>query len=230
MTRWNDGKLECWKVIALSTLSILPTVLSAQVGHDPGTSPYRDLRRGATLRAFTGYFGGGRGRVPVGPSQGPTGGLRLEYALGGVISLTADAAYAQTDAYFVDPNDSIPEKKGPINNDLVLIDWGVQASLTGGKTFHRLQPYVGATFGMAFGTAIGADSSGYSFGSKFTYGPEVGVRWYPVRRLSVEFGWRLVRYRLRYPFSYRPNVIPVTAPLIEGTTHPWTTFGVGWTF
>jgi hypothetical protein len=230
MTRWNEGKLECWKVIALSTLSILPTILSAQVGHDPGTSPYRDLRRGATVRVFTGYFGGGRGRVPVGPSHGPTGGLRLEYALGGVLSLTAGAAYAQTDAFFFDPNDSLPQKKGPIDNDLVLIDWGVQASLTGGKTFHNLQPYVGATMGMAFGTAIGADTSGYAFGTKFTYGPEAGLRWYPARRLSVEVGWRLVRYRLRYPLSYRPNVIPVTQPLIEGTTHPWATFGVGWTF
>jgi opacity protein-like surface antigen len=204
--------------------------LTAQVGHEPGRSPYRDLRRGATVRLFTGYFAGGRGNVPVGPADGPTGGVRLEYTLGGVLSLTAGAAYAQTDAFFFDPNDSIPQKQGPVDNDLVLADGGLQASLTGGKTYHNLQPYVGATLGLVFGTAIGADTSGYSFGTKFSYGPEAGVRWYPARRLSVDFGWRLVIYRLRYPLSYRPKLIPPFGALSDGTRHTWATVGVGWTF
>jgi opacity protein-like surface antigen len=230
MSSWNEGKLECWKVISLALLSTLPTVLPAQVGHDPGASPYHDLRRGATVRLFTGYFGGGRGHVPVGPADGPTGGVRLEYALGGVLSLTAGAAYAQTDAFFFDPNDSIPQQQGPVDNDLVLADAGLQASLTGGKTYHNLQPYVGATLGLVFGTAIGADTSGYSFGTKFSYGPEAGVRWYPSRRLSVDFGWRLVMYRLRYPLSYRPKLIPPFGALSDGTKHTWATVGVGWTF
>lgn len=230
MKCWNAGKLEWWKVITLSILSILPTVLSAQVGHDPGSSPYRDLRRGPLVRVFAGYFAGGRGRIPVAPSNGPTGGVRLEYAVGGVVALTADAAYAQTDAFFFDPNDSLPQKKGPINNDLIFVDWGLQASLTGGKTFHGLQPYVGATFGFVFGSSIGADTSGYAFGTKFSYGPEAGIRWYPTRRLSVDLGGRLLLYRLQYPLSYRPKLIPLTERRTEGTTHTWATFGVGWTF
>jgi len=230
MRCWNAGTWRGWSGVFVSTLAILPTLLSAQVGHDPGGSPYRDLRRGATLRAFTGYFSGGRGRVPVAPSDGPTGGLRLEYAVGSVLSLTAGAAYAQTDAFFFDPNDSLPQQKGPINNDLVLVDWGVQASLTGGKTVHNFQPYMGVTLGLVFGTAIGADTSGYAFGTKLTYGPEAGLRWYPSRRLSVEVGWRLLLYRLQYPFSYRPRLIPLTGRLTENTKHTWATFGVGWTF
>ena len=110
------------------------------------------------------------------------------------------------------------------------MDWGLQASLTGGKTYHNLQPYVGATLGFTFGSTIGADSSGYHFGTKFTYGPEAGVRWFPTRRLSIDIGGRLLRYRLTYPLSYRPKLIPVLDGLIEGTTHHWATFGVGWTF
>lgn len=216
--------------ILVSLLSLVPLTLAAQVGHDPGHSPYRDVRQGATIRLFTGYFGGTRGRIPVGPSYGPTGGVRLEYSVGSLLSLTASAAYAQTDAFFFDPNDSIPQKKGPINNDLILVDWGLQASLTGGKTWHNLQPYVGGTLGLVFGSTIGADSSGYVFGTKFSYGPEAGVRWYPTRRLTVAAGYRLVLYKLSYPFSYRPKLISLTDPLSETTAHPWAMFGIGWTF
>lgn len=230
MRTWNEGKLECWKVIALSILSILPTILSAQVGHDPGTSPYRDLRRGPLVRVFAGYFAGGRGRIPVAPSDGPTGGVRLEYAVGGLLTLTADAAYAQTDAFFFDPNDSLPQKKGPVNNDLMFFDMGLQASLTGGKTYRGFQPYVGVTLGLVFGPSIGADTSGYTFGTKFSYGPEAGLRWYPTRRLSVDLGGRLLLYRLNYPLSYRPKLLTLFDALSEGTTHTWVTFGVGWTF
>ncbi len=216
--------------ILVSLLSIVPLSLFAQVGHDPGHSPYRDVRQGATIRLFSGYFSGTRGRIPVGPSYGPTGGVRLEYSVGSLLSLTAGAAYAQTDAFFFDPNDSIPQKQGPINNDLILVDWGLQASLTGGKTWHNLQPYVGGTLGLVFGSTIGADSSGYVFGTKFSYGPEAGLRWYPTRRLTVAAGYRLVLYKLNYPFSYRPKLISLTDPLSETTAHPWATFGIGWTF
>ena len=230
MSCWNEGKLERWKALLLSTLSILPTVLSAQVGHDPGRSPYRDIRQGAAVRLFVGQFSGSRGSVPVGPSDGPTGGIRLTYGVAGTVALTAGVAYAQTDAFYFDPNDSVPQKRGPINNDLVLADAGLQASITGGKTWHGLQPYVGATMGLVFGSAFASDTSGFVFGTKFSYGPEAGLRWYPTRRFSVELGWRLVIYRMRYPLSYRPKLLPLNAPLSESTKHPWATFGVGWTF
>jgi hypothetical protein len=203
---------------------------AAQVGHDPAHSPYRDVLRGPMLRVTTGYFSGTRGKIPVGPTDGPTGGLRFEYPMGNLFTFASGIAYAQTDAFFFDPNDSLPQAHGPINNDLMLFDLGLQASLTGAKTFHGFQPYVGASLGLVFGTGIGADSSGYNFGTKFSYAPELGLRWYPARRVSVELGYRFVLYKLRYPLSYRPNLLPVTDELTEWTAHPWATFGIGWTF
>ncbi len=225
--RWHTPLL--FVVVAVLTARP-PDRLFAQVGHDPANSPYRDIRLGATVRVVVGQFGGSRGRVPVGPSDGPTGGLRLHYAVGGTLAFTAGVAYAQTDAFFFDPTDSVPQAKGPINSDLILADGGLQASLTGGKTWHGLQPYVGATIGFVFGSEFASDTSGYGFGTKFSYGPEAGVRWYPARRLSVELGWRLVWYRLQYPLSYRPKLLPLNAPLTETTKHPWATVSVGWTF
>jgi hypothetical protein len=204
--------------------------LSAQVGHDPGSSPYHDIRRGAVLRLVGGYLSGSRGKLSVGPSDGATGGLRLEYQASSVLVLTTGIAVARTDAFFITAYDTVPRKVGPVRNDLVLTDAGLQLSLSGGKTVHGFQPYVGGAIGLAFGSTIGADTSGYLFGTKFTYGPEVGVRWYPTRRVTVELGGRVVYYKLQYPLSYKLYAIPVTAPLSEWTAHPWATAGVAWTF
>lgn len=232
MTRWNAGRLEWWKVVSLSILSTIPTFIAAQAGHDPATSPYHDIRRGLTLRVTGGYFGGQRGQVPVAATNGPTAGLRLEIQASGALTVAAGLAYANTTAFYKDHvNDSIPKTVGPLNNDLVLADFGIQLSLSGGKTWRGFQPYVGATMGLAFGSKIAADSSGYNFGTKFTYAPEAGVRWYPARRLSAEFGGRLLVYHLAFPTSYRFRVLPnITSPLSETTIHPWATFGLAWTF
>src|SRR2546422_6058844 len=80
--------------------------LSAQVGYDPSHSPFHDVRRGAGLRFATGYLGGDRGTVPVGPSEGPTFGLRFETSLGPVASFTAGFSYGRTTRFIVFPYDS----------------------------------------------------------------------------------------------------------------------------
>ena len=210
-----------------------PDRLSAQAGHDPANSPYKDLRRGLTLRVTGGYFGGSRGpdSIPVGATKGVTSGLRLELQASGALIVAAGLSYANTTAFYKTAYDSSPRTVGPINNDLVLADFGVLVSLTGGKTWRGFQPYVGATMGLAFGSKIAADTSGYNFGTKFTYAPEVGVRWYPARRLSAEFGGRLLVYHLAFPSTYRYRLLPdPRTPLSATTIHPWGTFGLAWAF
>src|SRR5436309_15632501 len=76
--------------------------LSAQVGHDPGQSPYHDVHRGGVFVASGGYLGGSRGRVGVGISDGPTGGLRYEVSRGAV-GVSIGVAYARTTSFVVDP-------------------------------------------------------------------------------------------------------------------------------
>ena len=146
------------------------------------------------------------------PADGATGGLRYEVAASGLLTFAAGIAYAQTTAYYFDPLDTLAPRRGPVNNDLVLADAGIQASLTGGKTWHGFQPYIGGTLGIVIGS------------------PEFGVRWYPARRFSVELSYRVVFYKLQYPFSYRPTLIPLNGSLSQATAHPWATVGIGWTF
>jgi hypothetical protein len=223
--------------VALATALVLTAWpadrLSAQAGHDPASSPYKDLRRGLTLRVTAGYFAGSRGpdSVPVGASKGATAGLRLELQASGALIVATGVSYAKTTAFYKTAYDSSPRTVGPINNGLVLADFGVLLSLTGGKTWRGFQPYVGATMGLAIGSKIAADTSGYNFGTKFTYAPEFGVRWYPARRLSAELGGRVLVYHLAFPTSYRFRVLPnILSPLSATTIHPWATFGLAWTF
>ena len=90
---------------------------------------------------------------------------------------------------------------------------------------------------MAIGGTSPRDTSGYKFGTKFTVAPNVGLRWYPARRLSVRGDVRLVLWKLNYPTQFKqPDtidntpVLPGNASLTEWTSHPWATIGVGWIF
>src|SRR5438093_858133 len=213
-------------------------VIAAQVGHEPSHSPYRDVRRGGVGVLTFGYLGGGRGSVGVGLSDGTTGGIRYEVPFGAV-GASLGLAYGRTNRFVVDPtkDSSSPARTSPpVANDVVLIDAGLQLVLTGRKTWRGFAPYVGGALGVALGGSSPPEPNGYEFGSKFTVAPEAGLRWYPARRLSVRTDVRLVFWRLKYPLDYKQpssdnsRVLPLDAPLIEWTAHPWITIGLGWTF
>jgi len=184
-----------------------------------------------------GFLGGSRGGVGVGPSDGKTGGIRYEVPFGAV-GASLGLAYARMDRFVVDPfKDTTSRKTGPFTDDVVLLDAGLQLILTGRKTWRGFAPYVGGVLGVAIGGTSPRDTSGYKFGTKFTVAPNVGLRWYPARRLSVRGDVRLVLWKLNYPTQFKqPDmidntpVLPGTASLTEWTSHPWATIGVGWIF
>jgi len=211
-------------------------VTAAQVGYDPGHSPYHDIPRGAVWSLSGGHLGGSRGDVGVGRADGLTGGLRYEVQFGAV-GASLGLAYARTSRFVQDyTKDSALRKTGPFNDPVVLADAGLQLVLTGRKTWRRLAPFVGAALGVAFGSELARDTSGYKFGTKITLAPNAGLRWYPTRRISLRGDLRLVLWKLRYPLSYKvlasdgTSVLPAAAPLNQWTGHPWATIGVGWTF
>ena len=75
----------------------------AQVGHDPESSPYRDLEYRQELTPYGGYT---RARVdPAGvhPQSAAMAGLRYELYLGGPVSLTTDLSETFSDRTVIDP-------------------------------------------------------------------------------------------------------------------------------
>jgi hypothetical protein len=231
--------VRCAAVIVAAVLltAVPPVRLSAQVGYDPAHSPYHDMPRGAVWALSVGHLGGSRGEVGVGPADGLTGALRYEVPFGAV-GASLGLAYARTSRFVEDyTKDSTSRRTGPFNDPVVLADAGLQLVLTGRKTWHRFAPFIGGALGVAIGSRLAQDTSGYRFGTKITLAPNAGVRWYPTRRVSVRGDFRLLLWKLHYPLSYKvPNkfdnstVLPATAALDQWTAHPWATIGVGWIF
>ena len=212
--------------------------LAAQVGHDPARSPYRDITRGSGIVFSGGYFSGDRGEVDVGPTDGYSFTGRYDLGLGGPVVFTTGATILRLDRFVLDADSSTATRKsGPFQNDILMLDAGLNIRLTGSKTWRHLAPYVAGALGLAFEMTGPSDPSGYSFGTKFTISPGAGVRIHPGRHLFAVADFRWTFWRLSYPLTYHiANPVDSTTILrpnqedTDWTSHPWFSVGVGWIF
>lgn len=231
----------CFQAALAAAAILTPAGARAQVGHDPATSPYRDLRSKQVLGVMAGYLWGSRGVAGVGPSGGQLVTARYDRSVGGPMNLFLGLGFANANAYRMDPNlPASTRRSGPFNQGLVVMDAGLHLLLTGRKTWRGFAPYGGVGFGVVFQTGLPDDLSGYSFGTKAHLGPQVGIRWYPVEALSLRLEARDLLWRLKYPtqffspppvFPNEPPVLePATDPSAQWTHHPVIAFGIGYTF
>jgi hypothetical protein len=215
--------------------------LPAQVGHDPGRSPFHDIRPGAGVVLLSGRLVGDRGLAGAGPSDALTFSVRYELPMGRATLFHFTASYAQGDRFILNPEvdtSSADQKTGPVDTDLLLTELGVELRLSGAKTWHGLAPYMGVTSGFAFDLHSPGDTtqSGYRFGTKMLLGASGGLRWHAARRFTVQVDGRALMWRLKYPVSFRgpapdgSRLVPLDRKLTDWTVHPWVSLGVGWTF
>src|SRR3981081_2150156 len=126
------GKLESWNVgrwmLLGMFLSNIPTVqLSAQVGHDPAHSPFRDILLPSGPVFFFGRLGGGRGAVGAGMSNASTFGARYEIPAGRALHFQFTGAYLHGDRFILDPradSTSPARRPRPVKSDLGLFEIG----------------------------------------------------------------------------------------------------------
>ena len=240
------GMLEGWKVgrwiIVGMFLSNVPTLqLSAQVGHNPGDSPYQDIPLHPSPVFFFGHLSADRGRAGAGISNARTFGARYEIPAGRSLLFQFTAAYLDGDRFIIDPraDSTSPQRRtGPVPAAIAITDVAMQLRLTGGKTWHGIAPYAGVGMGLAYDVRSGRDTTGslYKFGTKFVLNGATGVRWYPARRIMVDADLRGQLWRLKHPVSFHTpapdgsRVLPLSQPLTDWTLHPWISFGIGWIF
>jgi hypothetical protein len=223
-------------------LSNIPTFqLSAQIGHDPGTSPYHDIPLHPGPMLFYGHLSGDRGRSGAGVSNASTIGVRYEIPAGRSMLFQFTTAYLRGDRFIYDPraDSTSPQRRvGPVKSDLALAEVGLQLRLTGAKTWRGVAPYAGTALGLMFDVNSPGDTtgSGYRFGTKLTFAMATGVRWYPSRRITVNADVRAHLWRLKYPLSFHnpapdgSTVVPLRQNLTDWTVHPWVSLGIGWIF
>ena len=122
--------------------------LAAQVGHRPESSPYRDIPKGHTVTPIFGQFGGGGGRFEIAPHDGQVYGLRYDIRTGSPVQFGLGVAHGTLKRLIVDPFVELANRvSGPVDQSVTFAEANLQLNLTGGKTWHRLAPFVGSGVG-----------------------------------------------------------------------------------
>jgi hypothetical protein len=114
--------------------------------------------------------------------------------------------------------------------------------VTGGKSWHRRAPFLGAGVGLTFPSGTPADTSRFEFGHKLYLAPNAGVRIFITDRLHLRGEARAVFWKLKYPstFTDEPALEPGTADhsnavITDGRTSEWASsswfqVGLGYSF
>jgi hypothetical protein len=211
----------------------------AQVGHPPGRSPYREIPKGHTVTGFGALFGGAGGRFGIAPHDGTLFGIRYDIRTGSTIQFGLGLARGTMERLIVDPfvvlNDRVSD---PVDQTVSFAEVDLQFNVTGGKTWHRLAPFVGVGAGITFPSGTAADTSGFELGHKIYFAPHAGFRFFLTDRLHLRTDARVLFWKLSYPASFTrvPPDEPEAPPVItDGNTSEWTTSswlqaGLGFSF
>ncbi len=216
----------------------------AQVGHRPGSSPYRDIRKGHTVTPFFGQFGGSGGRFEIGPHDGRVYGLRYDVRTGSTVQIGLALGRGELQRLIVNPFVELANRvSGPVDQTVTFAETNLQLNLTGGKSWHRLAPFVGAGAGLTLPRGTPADTSKFELGHKIYVAPYVGLRIFVTDRLSLRGDARAVFLKLKYPstFTTEPvlepgdppansNAVIPNGPTNEWITSSWLTVGLGYSF
>ncbi len=228
-------------VAVASLLAVQP--IAAQVGHPPGDSPFRDIRKGHTVTAMGGYFGGSGGDFKIGPHKGAMYGGRYDIRTGSTVQIGLGIVHGSVDRFIVDPFVVLANRQsGPVKQSLTLADIGFQLNVTGGKSWNRLAPFLAAGVGVALAGDTPADTSRFDFGRKFYLAPSIGTRFFLSDRVHVRAEAKAVFWKLNYPTTFQaepveepgtpenPNAVIPGDNLSEWTASPWLQIGVGFAF
>lgn len=229
-------------LVVLTLLAVPP--LMAQVGHDPSSSPYREIRNGRYLELFGGRILGNGGTIRVGPRDGTVIGARVDFRAKNTIQVSFGGWYAGTVRNIVDADDSVATRVKPaIAHHLAGGEATLQFNVAGGKSWHSLAPYFGVGIGVVKGQKTpAADTSGYTFGTKLYFAPLIGTRVILGDRLFIKAEAKAYFWSLKYPISYtdEPSKQPGAGSVINAVNvsgkrsgyvpAPSIQFGLGYAF
>lgn len=189
-------------LLSALALACIATTARAQVGHLPGSSPYRDFETRQEFTFFGGHYKAGRDPIGIAPRDGPMFGIRYQIHVGGPAFLVARWSHVNTERFAIDPTKiGTARQLGKQNVSINLYDIDLALNLTGEKSFHHIVPVVnfGAGIGSC-GCAVEADP--YAFGTPFAFSFGGGLRYVPGGRFQLTADWNNYLYQLKYPTAY----------------------------
>jgi hypothetical protein len=165
--------------------------------------------------------------------------VRYDLRTGGTIQLGLGIEHGNLKRFIVDPFVPLASRKtGPVRQSVTFADVTIQFNLTGGKSWHRIAPFVAAGAGLALAGDTPADTSLYDFGRKFYFTPGAGVRVFLSDRIHLRAEAKATFWKLNYPatFESAPVAEPTTPAVItdgkltEWTSSRWLQVGLGYSF
>ncbi len=185
-----------------TAFTLLAPVASAQVGHMPDRSPYKDQKPGQTFSVMAGRISPREDPAGVHPRSGVAVGVRYDVGIGGPSSLFVRYFTLPGNRQLILPGETGDDRYGRETDATIHVaDMGLDIALTGNKSWHSLIPSVTAGIGMANDFAS-VDSGGYKFGSKFSVAYGAALRIMPGGRLSYRLEATNYYWRYEYPDAY----------------------------
>jgi opacity protein-like surface antigen len=176
-------------------------------------SPYRFVDHSQYFGIYGGLLAAEEGVFALGPHPGTMVGARWAIRVSGPISLGVDLSYTPTqrtvrDTVFV-AADSMYRAVGDTDMRLLAVMGDVRFNITGARTWHGLQPFVGVGVGavtdLAGRPAIEEDletTARYDFGTSFAGHVGAGVDWFAADRISLRLDGRNMLWRLGVPEAF----------------------------
>jgi len=195
--------------ISMTALSAAP--LRAQVGYDPPSSPYRDLRQTQELTFFSGYFRAKADPARVAPQSGPIFGALYQWRPSGPMHLNVSVSHVSSERRVLDPDlpgtcSGVPAGDCKLIDTfqwpLYFIDGGLALALTGARSFYHLVPEVKLGAGVATDFHSQADVGQFQFGTRFAFNWGAGIRWVPGGAFQVRADLSNHLYAVKYPGTY----------------------------
>jgi hypothetical protein len=219
-------------VVAL--LAAIPA--AAQVGHDPASSPYRDLEHTQELTWLVGYMRARHDPAGIAPRSAAITGVRYEINLTGPLDFSADFTRAFSERTVLDPAKPLATRNlGTQSTPVYGLDVALALDLTGRKSWNHLVPQLRAGLGLVNSSAKD-DSSGYSFGTPFAFNFGGGLKFVPGGRFQLRADLTDRVFKLNYPDPYyrkasdNTSVLSDPTPRSFYTHHTALTVGVSYLF
>lgn len=232
-----DIRSERVKAILFGMMALLVALpASAQVGHEPATSPYTDLEYNQEITPMFGYVRARHDPAGVAPQSFPAFGLRYEWTLTGPLALSSDLIGGMATRDVVEPTHPLATRsQGTERNAIGAFDLALALNLTGQKSWNHLVPQVRAGVGFVH-SAAQDDSSGFAFGTPFAFSVGGGVKYVLGGRMQLRADVTDRIFKLAYPDAYyrttsdNTAVLDASTPRSFYTHHTALTVGVSYLF
>ena len=204
------------------------------VGSLPDKSPYLDIQDGQRLSVVAGWLQTGHDAVGVNAQSAPMYGVRYDLSVGGAAYISGLLFGANTSRTVLDYSKSAAHRNiGTQSFELIDASAQLALSLTGKRTWHRLQPLVNIGAGIASGAGDAVDVSGYVVGTSFQFSYGAGLRFIASRNSEFRLDLNQYWWELKYPPLYRSTQGDPVAIKPTGSLSSWTAntaLTLGWTF